>query len=90
MWSGLFRYLFQKTLTICIEKGLAEGKLVFTDATHMKANASQQTEYIKQLERIKSKPFTTVRTKQTPKQDFTSKKGKQKGMYYLSKIGVSI
>ncbi len=50
--SGLFRNIFQKTVAICIEKGLADGKLVFTDSTHMKANASRKTEYIKQVEEV--------------------------------------
>ncbi len=48
--SGLFRRIFQKTVAICIEKGLADGKVVFTDSTHIKANASRKTEYIKQVE----------------------------------------
>ena len=50
--SGLFRNIFQKTVAICIEKGLADGKLVFTDSTHIKANASRKTEYIKQVEEV--------------------------------------
>ena len=50
--SGLFRSIFQKIVTICIEKGLADGKLVFTDSTHIKANASWKTEYIKQTEEV--------------------------------------
>lgn len=50
--SGLFRSIFQKIVTICIEKGLADGKLVFTDSTHIKANASRKTEYIKQTEEV--------------------------------------
>ena len=50
--SDLFRNIFQKIVSICIEKGLADGKLVFTDSTHMKANASRKTEYIKQTEEV--------------------------------------
>ncbi len=50
--SCLFRNIFQKTVTLCIEKGLADGKLVFTDSTHIKANASRKTEYIKQVEEV--------------------------------------
>lgn len=50
--SDLFRNIFQKIVSICIEKGLADGKLVFTDSTHMKANASRNTEYIKQTEEV--------------------------------------
>lgn len=50
--SDLFRNIFQKTVAICIEKDLADGKLVFTDSTHIKANASRKTEYIKQTEEV--------------------------------------
>lgn len=49
---GLFRELFQKTVTVCIEIGLADEKLVFTDSPHTKANASRKTEYIKQAEKL--------------------------------------
>ncbi|MEE0421470.1 MAG: transposase [Lachnospiraceae bacterium] len=42
--SDLFRNIFQKTVTDCIEKGLADGKLVYTDSTHNKGNASRKTE----------------------------------------------
>ena len=48
--SGLFRNIFQKIVSICIEKGLADGKLVFTGSAHIKANASRKSEYIKQTE----------------------------------------
>ena len=40
--SDLFRNIFQKIVSICIEKGLADGRLVFTDSTHVKANASRK------------------------------------------------
>lgn len=50
--SALFRSIFQKTVTVCIEKGLVDGKLVFTDSTHIKANASRKTEYIKLVDEI--------------------------------------
>lgn len=48
--SSLFRNTFQEIVSICIEKGLADGKLAFTDSTHMKANTSRKTEYIKQTQ----------------------------------------
>ena len=53
--SSLFGNIFQKTVAICIEKKLADGKLVFTDSTHIKANASRKTEYIRQTEEVTNK-----------------------------------
>ena len=50
--SDLFRNIFQKIVFLCVEKGLADGRLVFTDSTHIKANASRKTEYIKQTEEV--------------------------------------
>lgn len=35
--------------SLCIEKGPANGKLFFTDSTHIKASASRKTEYIRQV-----------------------------------------
>ena len=43
--ENLFRRLFERVLAICIEKNLVDGKLVLTDSTHVKANASKKTEY---------------------------------------------
>lgn len=50
--SDLFRNIFQKIVFLCVEKGLADGRLVFTDSTHIKANASRKTEYIKKTEEV--------------------------------------
>jgi len=43
--ENLYRRLFEHILAICIEKGLADGKLILTDSTHVKANASRKSEY---------------------------------------------
>lgn len=50
--SNLFRALFERIVTMCIENGLVDGKLVFTDSTHIKANASRKSEYIRQVEAV--------------------------------------
>ena len=42
--KNVFRCLFERVLTVCIEKGLADGKLILTDSTHVRANASRQSE----------------------------------------------
>jgi len=40
--TDVFRRLFERVLSICIAMGLVEGKLILTDSTHIRANASQQ------------------------------------------------
>ena len=40
----VFRRLFEEVVRQCVEKGLASGRLVVTDSTHVKANASRASE----------------------------------------------
>lgn len=47
----LYRRLFERVLAQCIEQGLVDGKLILTDSTHVKANASRRSEYRVQVER---------------------------------------
>ena len=42
--QDLFRRLFEQVLFQCMEQGLVEGKLILTDSTHIKANASKKSE----------------------------------------------
>jgi len=39
--ADLFRKLFIQVLKLCVEAGLVRGKLLLTDSTHVKANASK-------------------------------------------------
>ena len=43
-WGGkdLFRRLFEGILQQCMEKGLVDGRIILTDSTHVKANASSR------------------------------------------------
>jgi len=41
--ENLFHCLFEHILHLCMEKGLVDGKLILTDSTHVKANASFKT-----------------------------------------------
>ena len=41
----VFRRLFEKVVEQCIQKGLVSGRLVATDSTHVKANASRTSEH---------------------------------------------
>jgi transposase len=43
--KNLYRCLFERVLEMCIEKGLVDGRLIITDSTHVKANASRKSEY---------------------------------------------
>ena len=43
--ENVYRRLFERILAICIENNLVDGKLILTDSTHVKANASKKTEY---------------------------------------------
>ena len=42
----VFRRLFEEVVEQCVRKGLANGRLVATDSTHMKANASPASEHL--------------------------------------------
>jgi transposase len=42
--TNMYRRLFERILSMCMEKGLVEGKLILTDSTHVRANASRQSE----------------------------------------------
>ncbi|MEG0321297.1 MAG: IS1182 family transposase [Oscillospiraceae bacterium] len=42
----LFRRLFEEVVGQCITSGLVSGRLVTTDSTHIKANASRASEYL--------------------------------------------
>lgn len=45
----IFRRLFEQVVEQCVAKGLASGRLVGTDSTHVKANASQASEELVEL-----------------------------------------
>lgn len=46
----IFRRLFEQVVRQCIEKGLASGRLVGTDSTHVKANASRASEELVEIQ----------------------------------------
>lgn len=46
----VFRRLFEKVVCQCVELGLVSGRLVVTDSTHVKANASRASEYLADVE----------------------------------------
>ena len=49
--TDIFRKIFERILAICLENGLVDGKLVLTDSTHVKANASKESEIKAQMEK---------------------------------------
>ena len=46
----LFRKLFDQVVHSCMSQGLVEGKLILTDSTHVKANASRKSEQVIEVE----------------------------------------
>jgi transposase len=49
--ENLFRSLFEHILRQCIEKGLVDGRIILTDSTHVKANASSKAKAKAMVER---------------------------------------
>ena len=45
----VFRRLFEEVVRQCIEGGLVSGRLAATDSTHVKANASRESEYLVEI-----------------------------------------
>ena len=52
----VFRRLFEEVVRQCIEKGLVSGRVVGTDSTHVKANASRASEEL--VGSLKRRAFT--------------------------------
>ena len=49
-FRNVFRRLFHVVVQQCIAEGLVTGKIVATDSTHMKANASVSSEYLVEVQ----------------------------------------
>jgi transposase len=49
--TPLFRKMFEKVLGDCVAKGLADGKLILTDSTHIKADASHACATVIEVEK---------------------------------------
>jgi transposase len=49
--ADLFRKLFMRVLELCAEKGLISGRLLVTDSSHVKANASKTSKITIEIER---------------------------------------
>lgn len=49
--TGLFRKIFEHILAVCMKQGLIDGKLILTDFTHIKANASRKSEIKVEVEK---------------------------------------
>ncbi len=63
--KNVFRHLFEHILHLCMEKGLVDGRIILTDSTHVKANASfkantkvlaqrETTDYMERLDRYEA------------------------------------
>ena len=48
----VFRRLFEEVVRQCIEKGLVSGRVVGTDSTHVRANASRASEKLAEITEV--------------------------------------
>ena len=48
----VFRQLFEEVVRQCIEKGLVSGRVVGTDSTHVRANASRASEELAEITEV--------------------------------------
>jgi len=49
--TNIFREIFEEVVMKCYKAGIVEGKTLYTDSTHVKANASSQNFEMKELQR---------------------------------------
>ena len=84
--KDLFRKLFQQIVLQCIQQGFVDGKLIFTDSTHIKANASRKSEYIHTIEIFSNEYLEELDVYETQERARLELLGKIKpeGMCYLS------
>ena len=57
----VFRQLFEEVVRQCIEKGLVSGRVVGTDSTHVRANASRASEELAEITDLRSQAFQRQR-----------------------------
>ena len=74
----IFRKLFQRLILQCIEQGLVDGKLIFTDSTHIKANTSRKSEYIHTTEILSNEYLKELDVYENEKRKKLEKEGKIK------------
>ena len=55
--ADLFKELFAHVLKLCVEAGLVSGKLLLTDSTHVKANATKMAKVIVETEQDMTEYF---------------------------------
>ena len=74
----IFRRLFEEVVRQCIEKGLVSGRLVATDSTHVKANASVASEELVETRETPAAYLERLDTyEQEAAEEFTRKTGKK-------------
>lgn len=61
---------------MCIENNLVDGKFILTDSTHIKANTSRKSEYLKEVEIISNEYIKVLDQYQQEVQRKLEKKGK--------------
>ena len=76
--TNIYRRLFERILSMCIEKGLVEGKLILTDSTHVRANASRRSEIKVVVEKETSSYMKRLDDYETAEREKLEREGKIK------------
>jgi len=87
--ENIFRQIFENVLRQCIEKGLVDGKIILTDSTHVKANASfkknikiiverEASDYMKRLDEYEAEERARLESSGAIKPKATRKKKAEK------------
>ena len=97
--SNLFQEIFDEIVQNLVDKGFIDGETIFTDSTHIKANAAIKSlrpteEYLKLLENNKDKEEKISNENHYSKTDPDSKimgrPGKPGGLHYLEHRSVDV
>ena len=67
--TDLFKKLFIRVLELCAEKGIVSGRLLVTDSSHVKANASKISKIKIEIERQTADFFEQLDTYETPERE---------------------
>ena len=68
--ADLFKKLFMRVLELCAEKGLISGRLLLTDSSHVKANASKTSKIKIEIERQTADFFKQLDTYETAEREY--------------------
>ena len=85
--TNVYRRMFERILSICIEKGLVDGKLILTDSTHVRANASRRSEVKVVVEKETTNYMKRLDSYEAAEREKLEREGKLKPKNTIGKDG---